>query len=51
MKLRIKLPSSVRLEQGKQQISLGTTGTSKEGILFDFRALELLPISKKKQII
>jgi hypothetical protein len=47
---RIKLSGVVNLEAGKQKITILTSGIEKEGVLFDFRSAELLPLSKKAEI-
>lgn len=47
---RLKLSGLVRLEAGKQKITLSTSGIKKEGVLFDFRSAEFLPVSKKADI-
>ncbi len=47
---RLKLSGLISLEDGKQKIVISTSGIEKEGILFDFRSAELLPLSKKKEI-
>lgn len=48
---RIKLPLAISLKEGKQQISLFAEGISKDLSPMDFRSIELLPISKKNEII
>lgn len=48
---RVLLTSELPLKKGKQTVSLLTKGVSKEGVLIDIRSLELLPISKKEQIL
>ncbi len=47
---RVKLSGLIHLEAGVQIISIATSGIEKEGVLFDFRSAELLPVSKKKEI-
>ncbi len=47
---KIKLVDLINLGKGKQKITLTTRGTSAEEILFDFRSLELVPLSAKKEI-
>jgi hypothetical protein len=48
---RVKLSGLISLEAGKQKITISTSDIEKEGILFDFRSAELLPVSKKKLIV
>jgi hypothetical protein len=38
------------LEAGKQKITIATSSIENDGILFDFRSAELLPVSKKEAI-
>jgi len=47
---RVKLSGSIPLEAGKQIITVSTSGIEKEEVLFHFRSLELLPVSKKEVI-
>lgn len=48
---RVLLKSKLVLKKGKQTVSLLTEGISKEGVLIDFRSIELLPVSAKEQIM
>lgn len=48
---RLKLPGLIRLETGNQKITISASGADKEKVLFDFRSAELLPVSKKEEII
>jgi hypothetical protein len=47
---RIKLAPSIALKEGKQKLTLASSGTSKTGVVLDFRSIELLPISSRKTI-
>jgi len=47
---RIKISSEMLLKKGNQVVSLSTHGITNEDILYDIRALELVPISAKKEI-
>ncbi len=47
---RVKLSGLIRLEAGVQKITITTSGIEREGVLFDFRSAELLPVSKKEAI-
>lgn len=47
---RLKLPFKLSLEEGKQTISLSTSGISTDDILLDFRSIELVPVSAKEKI-
>ena len=47
---RVKLSGLISLEAGLQKITIATSGIEKEGVLFDFRSAELLPVSKKEAI-
>lgn len=47
---RVKLSGLISLEAGSQKITITTFGIEKEGVLFDFRSAELLPVSKKTAI-
>ncbi|TWU44211.1 Alpha-L-fucosidase [Novipirellula aureliae] len=48
---RVKLDGVIALEAGKQKITLSTSEVEKEGVVIDFRTLELLPVSKKATIL
>ena len=47
---RIKISSDIFLKKGEQSVSLSTFGITSEDILYDFRALELVPVSAKNKI-
>ncbi|MDC0325131.1 alpha-L-fucosidase [bacterium] len=44
---RIKIASNLAFAKGNRTITLSTEGVSSENVLFDFRSLELLPVSAK----
>ncbi|MDW5290139.1 alpha-L-fucosidase [Formosa sp. PL04] len=48
---RFKLPGKISLDAGVQQITISTSGIENEDVLFDLRSAELLPVSKKAEII
>lgn len=48
---RFKLPGLISLEAGAQQITISASGADHESVIFDFRSAELLPVSKKEEII
>jgi hypothetical protein len=47
---RVKLSGLIALDAGVQEITISTSDIKKEGVLFDFRSAELLPVSKKEEI-
>lgn len=47
---RVKLSGLIALDAGTQEITISTSNIKKEGVLFDFRSAELLPVSKKEAI-
>lgn len=47
---RKKLSGTIVLEAGKQIITVSTSGIENEDVLFHFRSVELLPVSKKEVI-
>jgi hypothetical protein len=48
---RFRLPGLISLEAGPQRIGISTSGIKKEEVLFDFRSLEFLPLSKKEEVL
>jgi len=47
---RVKLSSEIELNKGMQKLTLQTEGVTTEDILLDFRSVELLPTTAKKQV-
>ena len=46
----VKLPFKLSLQEGKQKISLSTSGISSDDIMLEFRSIELVPVSAKEKI-